>query len=188
MLYWPSPSSKWQERSEVLFEKNEKHSGTSDKIQRQLSLDKTMDAILDSFDNLFCRRCLVSFNFWSSIAFTPCCQIYVLPIGSTKLARLRFTRYVYFTQVFDCRLHGCSQNLVFPVSNWPFTFAFAFAISISPLLSIWKYFACQCEKQPYSFEHDENKKPCGDQCYLRVRLMKFSTILTIPSGSKYFLF
>uniref|UniRef100_V5LTF8 [histone H3]-lysine(27) N-trimethyltransferase n=1 Tax=Eulaliopsis binata TaxID=673200 RepID=V5LTF8_9POAL len=90
--------SEIEERYEVLFEKNEKYSGSSDKIESQLSLDKTMDTILDSFDNLFCRRCLV----------------------------------------FDCRLHGCSQNLVFP-----------------------------CEKQPYSFEPDENKKPCSHQCYLR---------------------
>ncbi|XP_025794481.1 histone-lysine N-methyltransferase EZ3 isoform X3 [Panicum hallii] len=90
--------SEIEERSEVLFEKNEKLSGSSHKIHSQLSLDKTMDSILDSFDNLFCRRCLV----------------------------------------FDCRLHGCSQNLVFP-----------------------------CEKQPYSFEPDENKRPCGDHCYLR---------------------
>ncbi|XP_078431047.1 SET domain-containing protein isoform X2 [Wolffia australiana] len=35
---------------------------------------KDLDAALDSFDNLFCRRCLV----------------------------------------FDCRLHGCSQDLIFP--------------------------------------------------------------------------
>ncbi|XP_062101951.1 histone-lysine N-methyltransferase CLF isoform X2 [Humulus lupulus] len=44
-------------------------------------LDKDLDAALDSFDNLFCRRCLV----------------------------------------FDCRLHGCSQDLVFPAekqSSW----------------------------------------------------------------------
>uniref|UniRef100_A0A7N0UC70 Uncharacterized protein n=1 Tax=Kalanchoe fedtschenkoi TaxID=63787 RepID=A0A7N0UC70_KALFE len=37
-------------------------------------LEKDLDAALDSFDNLFCRRCLV----------------------------------------FDCKLHGCSQDLVFP--------------------------------------------------------------------------
>ncbi|KAL6220405.1 hypothetical protein ACLB2K_008161 [Fragaria x ananassa] len=40
-------------------------------------LDKDLDAALDSFDNLFCRRCLV----------------------------------------FDCRLHGCSQDLVFPAEK-----------------------------------------------------------------------
>uniref|UniRef100_A0A1D1Y7A5 Histone-lysine N-methyltransferase EZ1 n=1 Tax=Anthurium amnicola TaxID=1678845 RepID=A0A1D1Y7A5_9ARAE len=39
--------------------------------------EKDLDAALDSFDNLFCRRCLV----------------------------------------FDCRLHGCSQDLVFPAEK-----------------------------------------------------------------------
>ncbi|TVU47308.1 hypothetical protein EJB05_06903 [Eragrostis curvula] len=92
--------SEIEERSEILLEKNEKCSGRHDKIESQLSLDKTIDVVLDSFDNLFCRRCLV----------------------------------------FDCRLHGCSQNLVFPI-----------------------------EKQPCGFELDENNRPCGDQCYLRRR-------------------
>ncbi|XP_031387592.1 histone-lysine N-methyltransferase CLF [Punica granatum] len=59
-------------------------------------LDKDLEAALDSFDNLFCRRCLV----------------------------------------FDCRLHGCSQDLVFPT-----------------------------EKQlPWSHP-DEGKVPCGPNCY-----------------------
>ncbi|XP_042517150.1 histone-lysine N-methyltransferase CLF-like isoform X2 [Macadamia integrifolia] len=59
-------------------------------------LDKDLDAALDSFDNLFCRRCLV----------------------------------------FDCRLHGCSQDLVFPA-----------------------------EKQTPWSSSDEEKVPCGSNCY-----------------------
>ncbi|XP_058080558.1 histone-lysine N-methyltransferase CLF isoform X2 [Magnolia sinica] len=60
-------------------------------------VDKDLDAALDSFDNLFCRRCLV----------------------------------------FDCRLHGCSQDLVFPA-----------------------------EKQlPWSHSDEEKGIPCGIHCY-----------------------
>lgn len=63
-------------------------------------LDKDLDAALDSFDNLFCRRCLV----------------------------------------FDCRLHGCSQDLVFPA-----------------------------EKQsPWCPTTDEENIPCGPHCYRSV--------------------
>ncbi|XP_028072765.1 histone-lysine N-methyltransferase CLF-like isoform X2 [Camellia sinensis] len=59
-------------------------------------LDKDLEAALDSFDNMFCRRCLL----------------------------------------FDCRLHGCSQDLVFPA-----------------------------EKQlPWSFLDEENIS-CGPHCY-----------------------
>ncbi|PIN05138.1 Transcriptional repressor EZH1 [Handroanthus impetiginosus] len=59
-------------------------------------IDKDLDAALDSFDNLFCRRCLV----------------------------------------FDCRLHGCSQDLVFPV-----------------------------EKQLQWSCPDVEKEPCGPNCH-----------------------
>ncbi|CAL8179105.1 unnamed protein product [Prunus armeniaca] len=64
-----------------------------------ISLDKSLSAALDSFDNLFCRRCLL----------------------------------------FDCRLHGCSQPLIYPV-HWS--------------------------------EQDEERTPCSDQCYLRLRVVE----------------
>ncbi|KAK5793017.1 histone-lysine N-methyltransferase CLF-like [Gossypium arboreum] len=59
-------------------------------------LDKDLEAALDSFDNLFCRRCLV----------------------------------------FDCRLHGCSQDLIFPADK----------------------------QTPWNRTDDENA-PCGLHCY-----------------------
>ncbi|KAK4416179.1 Histone-lysine N-methyltransferase CLF [Sesamum alatum] len=59
-------------------------------------IDKDLDAALDSFDNLFCRRCLV----------------------------------------FDCRLHGCSQDLVF-----------------------------SAEKQVPWSSADVEKEPCGPNCH-----------------------
>ncbi|XP_022640694.1 histone-lysine N-methyltransferase EZA1 isoform X2 [Vigna radiata var. radiata] len=63
-----------------------------------ISPEKTLSAALDSFDNLFCRRCLI----------------------------------------FDCRLHGCSQPLVYP-----------------------------SEKQTVWSDPEGDKKPCSDQCYLQ---------------------
>ncbi|GKV40499.1 hypothetical protein SLEP1_g48139 [Rubroshorea leprosula] len=72
-------------------------------LEKGISLDKSLNAALDSFDNLFCRRCLL----------------------------------------FDCRLHGCSQTLINP-----------------------------SEKQPYWSEYEDDRKPCSDQCYLRLRALK----------------
>ncbi|XVE73442.1 hypothetical protein DITRI_Ditri11bG0118100 [Diplodiscus trichospermus] len=71
--------------------------------EKGISLDKSLSAALDSFDNLFCRHCLL----------------------------------------FDCCLHGCSQTLINP-----------------------------SERQPYWSEYEDDRKPCSDQCYLRLRAVK----------------
>ncbi|XP_015963898.1 histone-lysine N-methyltransferase CLF [Arachis duranensis] len=77
-----------------------KNGDTEDISQSEKSfLEKDLEAALDSFDNLFCRRCLV----------------------------------------FDCRLHGCSQDLVFPA-----------------------------EKQPLWNPPDTENAPCGPNCFKSV--------------------
>ncbi|XP_012082902.1 histone-lysine N-methyltransferase EZA1 isoform X2 [Jatropha curcas] len=106
-------TSEIQERCSMLKEKfdeeqNEKDSGDS-MSNRGISLDKSLTAALDSFDNLFCRRCLL----------------------------------------FDCRLHGCSQTLI-----------------------------NHSEKLPYWSEYEDDRKPCSDQCCLRLRVVK-----DLPEGS-----
>ncbi|XP_017415217.1 histone-lysine N-methyltransferase EZA1 isoform X7 [Vigna angularis] len=98
-------SSEIQERYKSIKEKNigrldqpSENSGDLESIIG-ISPEKTLSAALDSFDNLFCRRCL---------------------------------------QIFDCRLHGCSQPLVYP-----------------------------SEKQTVWSDPEGDKKPCSDQCYLK---------------------
>ncbi|CAH1434856.1 unnamed protein product [Lactuca virosa] len=73
--------------------------------------DKDLEAALDSFDNLFCRRCLI----------------------------------------FDCKLHGCSQDLIFPA-----------------------------EKHCTSNRVEEEKVPCGPHCYRQVQKMEGISV-TSPS-------
>lgn len=93
-----------QERYETLKEKyHEKHDLNAEDSgeigsDKGISLDKSLGAALDSFDNLFCRRCML----------------------------------------FDCRLHGCSQALIYPT-----------------------------EKQSFWSEHEGDMTPCSAQCYLR---------------------
>ncbi|KAK8483625.1 hypothetical protein V6N13_133146 [Hibiscus sabdariffa] len=87
-------------RYETLM-KEEKDVGASENRDTEAQnwnsfLEKDLDAALDSFDNLFCRRCLV----------------------------------------FDCRLHGCSQDLIFPADK----------------------------QNPWNHP-DEEKAPCGLHCY-----------------------
>ncbi|GFZ18772.1 SET domain-containing protein [Actinidia rufa] len=110
-----------KERYEVLAkgEKSVEGSGNS-------FLHKDLDAALDSFDNLFCRRCLVSTITYFSFSML----VVLLPYNHLC------TLAVFYWQVFDCRLHGCSQDLVFPA-----------------------------EKQlPWSCPDEENV-PCGPHCY-----------------------
>ncbi|XP_019441295.1 PREDICTED: histone-lysine N-methyltransferase EZA1 isoform X2 [Lupinus angustifolius] len=93
-----------QERYKSIKEKNisrlDQHSEGSREYESPVGicLGGNLSAALDSFDNLFCRRCLV----------------------------------------FDCRLHGCSQPLIYP-----------------------------CEKLTVWSEPEVDRKPCSDQCYLQ---------------------
>ncbi|NP_001234760.1 histone-lysine N-methyltransferase EZ1 [Solanum lycopersicum] len=104
--YVGGTTSEILEHCNVLEEKHQDTDGKSLKDSREsgfggsMFLDKSLTAALDSFDNLFCRRCLV----------------------------------------FDCRLHGCSQILIDAI-----------------------------EKQPYSSDSEDDRKPCGDRCYLKVK-------------------
>ncbi|THG20181.1 hypothetical protein TEA_005566 [Camellia sinensis var. sinensis] len=98
--------SEIKERYEVLSKGENSVEGPGNSF-----LDKDLEAALDSFDNLFCRRCLV----------------------------------------FDCRLHGCSQDLVFPA-----------------------------EKQlPWSFPDEENI-PCGPHCYKLVLKSECNAVVSSP--------
>ncbi|KAJ9540754.1 hypothetical protein OSB04_027260 [Centaurea solstitialis] len=76
-------------------------------------LDKDLEAAQDSFDNLFCRRCLV--------------------------------RLI----IFDCKLHGCSQELIFPA-----------------------------EKLTWDGPEEENV-PCGQHCYLQVQKLEVASSMQL---------
>nr|XP_043617149.1 histone-lysine N-methyltransferase CLF isoform X2 [Erigeron canadensis] len=79
--------------------------------------DKDLEAALDSFDNLFCRRCLV----------------------------------------FDCKLHGCSQDLIFPA-----------------------------EKNCTLRSIEEEKGPCGPHCYRRVQKVEGNAVTSpMPLNSEH---
>ncbi|PWA97216.1 histone-lysine N-methyltransferase CLF [Artemisia annua] len=73
-------------------------SGHAD-LNMSSSLEKDLEAAQDSFDHLFCRRCLI----------------------------------------FDCKLHGCSQELIFPAEK----------------------------QRPWNAVEEDNI-PCGPHCYLKV--------------------
>ncbi|XP_006588567.1 histone-lysine N-methyltransferase EZA1 isoform X5 [Glycine max] len=94
-----------QERYKTIKEKNigrlDQPSENSGEYESIIGIcpEKSLSAALDSFDNLFCRRCL---------------------------------------QIFDCRLHGCSQPLIYP-----------------------------SEKQTVWSDPEGDRKPCSDQCYLQ---------------------
>ncbi|XP_049387043.1 histone-lysine N-methyltransferase EZA1 isoform X2 [Solanum stenotomum] len=124
--YVGGTTSEILEHCNVLEEKHQDTDGKSLKDSREsgfggsMFLDKSLTAALDSFDNLFCRRCLV----------------------------------------FDCRLHGCSQILIDAI-----------------------------EKQPYSSDSEDDRKPCGDRCYLKVKGVanqtKYSTVDPVEGLEKH---
>ncbi|XP_057427245.1 histone-lysine N-methyltransferase EZA1-like isoform X3 [Lotus japonicus] len=93
-----------QERYKSIKENNNgrlgRHSEGSGEYKSHIGIcpEKSLSAALDSFDNLFCRRCLI----------------------------------------FDCRLHGCSQPLIYP-----------------------------SEMQTVLPGPEGDRKPCSDQCYLQ---------------------
>ncbi|KAL2661927.1 hypothetical protein AAZV13_02G010900 [Glycine max] len=98
-----------QERYKTIKEKNigrlDQPSQNSGEYESTIGicLEKSLSAALDSFDNLFCRRCLI----------------------------------------FDCRLHGCSQPLIY-----------------------------HSEKQTVWSDPEGDRKPCSDQCYLQLKVVK----------------
>lgn len=67
-----------QARYEVLMKEKEVSESGDNQAESSL-LNKDMDGALDSFDNLFCRRCLVSpANFWSGYNFDALARICLL--------------------------------------------------------------------------------------------------------------
>ncbi|XP_055818046.1 histone-lysine N-methyltransferase EZA1 isoform X2 [Solanum dulcamara] len=124
--YVGGTTSEILEHCTVLGEKHQDTDGKSLKdsgesgFEGSIFLDKSLTAALDSFDNLFCRRCLV----------------------------------------FDCRLHGCSQILIDAI-----------------------------EKQSYSSDSEDDRKPCSDQCYLKVKgaanQTKYSTVDPVEGPEKH---
>ncbi|XP_058008581.1 histone-lysine N-methyltransferase EZA1 isoform X1 [Hevea brasiliensis] len=142
-------TSEIHERCSMLKEKfdeeqNDKDSGDS-ASGRGISLEKSLSAALDSFDNLFCRRCLVLGLTISGLALIfnknnvyDKCLTYSLNFFNVDVYLL-----VSIQQLFDCRLHGCSQTLINP-----------------------------SEKQPYWSEYEDERKPCSNQCCLRFRAVK----------------
>lgn len=124
--YVGGTTSEILEHCTVLSEKHQDTDGKSLKDSGEsgfggsMFLDKSLTAALDSFDNLFCRRCLV----------------------------------------FDCHLHGCSQILIDAI-----------------------------EKQSYSSDSEDDRKPCSDQCYLKVKgaanQTKYSTVDPVEGPEKH---
>lgn len=106
-----------QDRQRQLNELEDNGPGVDNVVSDCIFLGKDLDAAMDSFENLFCRRCLV----------------------------------------FDCRLHGCSQDLVYP-----------------------------CEKQPPWIPPEEDSSmPCGIHCYkLAPQVEESSSVKLLSDGAE----
>lgn len=132
---------------------SQEHSG------RNMFLEKSLSAALDSFDNLFCRRCLVCIN----LCIYPLWFVSLHPWISFCFGSV----FCFYKQVFDCRLHGCSQNLIYPVSLFFFT---SLHIALSEIINRLIFFdnwVLQSDK-PLGLSESEVRTPCSDQCFLVV--------------------
>lgn len=105
-----------QERYKFLKEKNTRSLDQHSKDFEQpesligISLDKSLNDALATFDSLFCRQCIVHTK-------TQPFNILVIVILPSKiLNNLCLCLCHLFQQIFDCPLHGCSQP-IYPVRN-----------------------------------------------------------------------
>lgn len=128
-----------QDRCNILREKyQDKHDkslkGSGESwSERSILLDKSLGAALDSFDNLFCRRCLVLHI--SGLIFL---LAFLCSISSLDCVCFHANMLASIQQVFDCRLHGCSQSPINPVSSNP---VFSLSPSSFPLRQCEVYFS-----------------------------------------------
>lgn len=138
-------------------EKHPKNLEASTQIgsERSIFLEKSLSAALDSFDNLFCRRCLV-------LGLRTSCRVWFLALIVSILIVICWYWspgiWLPFTRMFSKSNYPSKPYFFFTMWNMQI-----------PFFLIWGL-ARQSEKQSSWCEIEENGKPCSDQCYLQVWL------------------